>query len=44
MDPECLYQSPFIDINPLGPEGVFQSAVVDQLFKVISDIRLSAAA
>lgn len=44
MDAERLYQSPFIDINPLGPDGVFPSAVVDQLFKVISDIRLSAAA
>jgi type I restriction enzyme, R subunit len=44
MDAERLYQSPFIDINPLGPDGVFPSAVVDQLFKVISAIRLSAAA
>lgn len=44
MDAERLYQSPFIDINPLGPDGIFPSAVVDQLFKVISDIRLSAAA
>ncbi|HEX7634607.1 MAG TPA: DEAD/DEAH box helicase family protein, partial [Noviherbaspirillum sp.] len=44
MEAERLYQSPFIDINPLGPEGVFPSAVVDQLFKVIADIRLSAAA
>ena len=37
MDTERLYQSPFIDINPLGPDEIFPSAVVDQLFKVISE-------
>lgn len=35
---------PLCHNNPLGPDGVFPSAVVDQLFKVISNIRLSAAA
>lgn len=44
MDATRLYESPFIDINPLGPDGVFPSARVDQLFKVIAGIGMSAAA
>ena len=43
MEPERLYQTPYIDINPQGPDGVFPSNV-NQLFKVIADIRLSAVA
>jgi type I restriction enzyme R subunit len=44
MDAGRLYQTPYIDINPLGPEGVFPTAKVDQLFQVLADIRLSAVA
>jgi type I restriction enzyme R subunit len=43
MEIDRLYQSPFIDINPLGPEGVFPSVKVDQLVEVLSEIRSRAA-
>jgi type I restriction enzyme, R subunit len=43
MDAELLYKSPFIDISPTGPEGVFSSAQVDQLVAVLADIRQRAA-
>lgn len=44
MEPDRLYQTPYIDISPQGPDGLFPSARVDQLFKVLADIRRSAAA
>lgn len=44
MEPERLYESPFTDINPQGPEGVFQSAQVDSIVRVLSEIKLHAAA
>ena len=44
MEPDRLYESPFTDINPLGPEGVFPSAKVDQMVQVLAEIRQSAAA
>lgn len=44
MDPDRLYESPFIDISPLGPEGLFPSARVDQIVKVLSEITVRAAA
>jgi type I restriction enzyme R subunit len=43
MEPDRLYESPFTDINPQGPEGVFPSAKVDQLVKVLAEIRQRAA-
>jgi type I restriction enzyme, R subunit len=44
MDPGLLYESPFTDINPQGPEGVFTSAQVDQLVALLHEIRQRAAA
>lgn len=44
MEPDRLYESPFTDINPQGPEGVFSSAKVDQMIQVLVDIRQRAAA
>jgi len=35
MEPGRLYELPFTDINPLGPEGVFPSTKVDQMIKVL---------
>lgn len=44
MEPERLYESPFIDISPQGPEGLFPVAKVEQMVKVLSEIRIRAAA
>ncbi len=44
MSPERLYESPFTDINPQGPEGVFPLATVDRLVGVLAEIRQRAAA
>ena len=39
-----LYESPFLDISPQGPEGLFPVAQVDQMVQVLDEIRLRAAA
>jgi type I restriction enzyme, R subunit len=44
MDPKRLYESPFTDVNPRGPEGLFSSVQVDQLVAVLAEIRERAAA
>ena len=44
MNPELLYESPFTDLNPQGPEGVFNSTQVDELVKLLSQIRARAVA
>jgi type I restriction enzyme R subunit len=44
MDPGRLYESPFTDINPQGPEGVFTSEQVDDLISLLQKIRERAAA
>lgn len=44
MEPDRLYESPFTDINPQGPEGVFSSAQVDHIVKVLTEINQRAVA
>ena len=44
MDPKRLWESPFTDKSPRGPEGVFSSVQVDQLVAVLTEIRERAAA
>lgn len=44
MEPRRLYESPFTDINPQGPEGVFTSEQVDALVVVLREIGSCAAA
>ena len=44
MKPELLYESPFTDLNPQGPEGVFDSAQVDELIDLLSEVRARAVA
>ena len=44
MDAALLYESPFTDRSPRGPEGVFSSVQVDQLVAVLAEIRERAAA
>ena len=42
--PALLYESPFIDVAPQGPEGLFTSTQVDQLVAILNDIHHRAAA
>jgi len=44
MEDKRLYQSPFIDMAPTGPEGIFASDKVQQLFSSINEVRLRAVA
>jgi type I restriction enzyme R subunit len=44
MPAERLYESPFTDINPQGPEGLFPSATVARLVGVLVEIGQRAAA
>ncbi len=44
MEAARLYESPFTDLSPRGPEGVFSADQVDQLVAVLVDIRERAAA
>ena len=44
MEPGLLYESPFTDINPQGPEAVFESATVDDIIAMLREIRDRAIA
>ena len=44
MDPALLYESPFTDLAPKGPSGLFSSAQVVELMTVLTRLRDSAAA
>ena len=43
MEPARLYESPFIDISPQGPEAVFGDSKVTQMIEVLGEIRKRAA-
>ena len=44
MDAARLYESPFTDLTPLGPEGLFSSAQVDELMAVLERVKAAAIA
>lgn len=44
MDAALLYESPFTDLTPRGPDGLFSSAQVDELLAVIERVRRTAIA
>ena len=44
MEPSALYESPFTDVSPRGPEGVFSPVQVDHIVDVLAEIRDRAAA
>jgi type I restriction enzyme R subunit len=44
MDASLLYESPFTDITPKGPDGLFPSVQVDELLFLLSLVRARAVA
>lgn len=44
MEASRLYETPFIDISPMGPDGLFPSAKVDQMIAVLAEIQRRAVA
>ncbi len=44
MEPALLYDSPYVDFSPRGVDGVFDSAQVTELFSILREIRMRAAA
>ena len=44
MKPARLYESPFTDLTPRGPDGLFPSAEVDGLLQVLDGVRATAVA
>ena len=44
MDAALLYESPFTDLTPKGPDGLFTSKQVDELVAVLDRVRGTAVA
>jgi type I restriction enzyme, R subunit len=44
MEASLLYESPFTDLTPQGPDGIFSSEQVDELIAVLERIRATAMA
>jgi len=44
MDAALLYESPFTDITPQGPDGLFTSEQVDELVSLLESVYARAVA
>jgi len=42
MDAALLYESPFTDLTPQGPDGLFTSSQIDELFAVLASVYIRA--
>ena len=44
VDVKSLYESPYTDVSPQGPDGLFEPKEVDQLVDILRDVRDRAVA
>jgi type I restriction enzyme R subunit len=44
VEAKRLYESPYLDISPQGPEALFPSAQVDRMFQILDEFKTRAAA
>ena len=44
FETRLLYESPFTDLTPQGPEGLFKPGQIDDLLSVLASVRKTAAA
>lgn len=44
MEPARLYESPFTDLSPHGPDGLFQPGELDDLMHILEAVRATALA
>lgn len=44
VEPRRLYESPFIDVSPQGPDALFDPTQMGQLLGVVADVRRRADA
>ncbi len=42
MDASLLYESPFTDITPKGPDGIFNPTQIDELFLILQQVQSTA--
>ena len=44
VEPERLYESPFTDLTPKGPDGLFSATDLNELMRILEAVRASAMA
>ena len=44
VEAKRLYESPYLDISPQGPEALFPSAQVDRIFQISDEFKKRTAA
>lgn len=44
VEPGALYESPFTDLTPRGPDGLFSPVYLDELMRVLEAVRATAKA
>ncbi len=44
MDASLLYEFPFTDLTPQGPDGIFSSVQIDELMQLLDQVRATAIA
>ena len=44
VEPSALYESPFTDLTPRGPDALFAPAEIDELIRTLDAVRATAVA